>query len=42
MVTRDTATADGFQLMESSDHEKLKWEFPLYSSGPLRTSNGKV
>jgi hypothetical protein len=26
MVMRDTATADGFQLMESSDHEKLKWD----------------
>ncbi len=32
MVMRDTATADGFQLMEISDHEKRKWEFPLYDA----------
>jgi hypothetical protein len=26
------AIAGGFQLMEISDHEKLKWEFPLYDA----------
>ena len=26
------AIAGGFQMMEISDHEKLKWEFPLYDA----------
>jgi hypothetical protein len=26
------AIAAGFQLMEIADHEKLKWEFPLYEA----------
>jgi hypothetical protein len=54
MLIRDTAIAGGFQMKEISNHEKLKWEFPLMtrygaiaaahglSSGPLRTSKGKV
>jgi hypothetical protein len=32
MIMRDTAIAGGFQLMEISDHEKLKWEFSLYDA----------
>jgi hypothetical protein len=32
MIMRDTATAGGFQLMEISDHETLKWEFSLYDA----------
>jgi hypothetical protein len=31
MIRRDTASVGGFQLMETIDHEKLKWEFSLYN-----------
>jgi hypothetical protein len=40
MPMRDTAIARGFQMMEISDHEKLKWELSLddalwgYGGGP--------